>query len=213
MNFVLPYSQENLWESVVDWPWLDTRWSPSCSISPLLSRIAAVQVEKVRWNKKTLGQGKGSLIRQKWRLHMEAKENRFILYFPSTGSVQPVEITGMTLKHTEFVAFVGSVQARTELATPVPPNTKLCTQWQHPHPCPHHSQVKRNWSPQRSSLLELHEKEPHTFPSWLHCKSTPSTVHGHQDERGTPWTPLCWSLLLPLTTAQAHCIFGAQSCR
>jgi len=43
--------------------------------------------------KKLMGQDKGSLIKQKQRLSAEAKENKkFVLYFPSAGTVQPWEV-------------------------------------------------------------------------------------------------------------------------
>lgn len=41
--------------------------------------------------KKLVGQDGGSLIKQKHRLHTEAKEDkRFIFYFPSASNVQPL---------------------------------------------------------------------------------------------------------------------------
>ena len=47
--------------------------------------------EENNMEKNLMGQDKGSLIKQKQRLCVEAKENkRFILYFPSAGDVQPL---------------------------------------------------------------------------------------------------------------------------
>lgn len=66
---------------MVGWSWLTIRCSPRCSGALLLSR------EKIRWEK-LMDEHKGSRIKQ--RLRMEAKENRFTLYFPSAGNVQPL---------------------------------------------------------------------------------------------------------------------------
>lgn len=123
---------------------------------------------------------------------MEAKENwRFILYFPSTGNVQPVEITGMMIKHSEFVGSVGSIQARTELATPDPPNTKLCTQWQQHHPCPHHTQDK-GIALHRAIHCFIFIRKNHT-PSQADFTASPLTPQsmGTRMSEGLPCADLC----------------------
>ena len=73
---------------VVGWPWLDARCPPSRSITPLLRRTRGWEN---KMEKNLVGEDKGSLIKQKQRPRVEAKENRrFILSFPSAGDVQPL---------------------------------------------------------------------------------------------------------------------------
>lgn len=61
--------------------WADLDWTPSASQAALsLSSSAGQQRKKIRW-KKLMGQDKGSLIKQKQRLCVDAKENKRLIAY------------------------------------------------------------------------------------------------------------------------------------